>query len=500
MNKLTEIIRSLNKQEARNFKIFEKRIGADKFEKKMLKLYDYIRSGKFEEHDDALVEKLYPPNNKNAYYRLKNRLVSNLQKSLIEFHLGVDKRMTVLGTIMLARIFYYKANYKLSFNYLKKAEKQAIDSASYNLLNLIYDEIINLSKYYYEIDPQFYINLKAKKNQEYAQIQQVEYLLANINYQLHQTNFSDRGASVVDELERLQEQFELLPENQSEAVQIEIHRVVRSILLQKQDMASLETYLLESHKKFEENGFFTKSNHREKIILLTWLINTLNKNLKFKHAESWLDALKDALLEYNKLYYDQYIWTYYMGLVTNWWSSNQNERAIDLLEGLKEAEDNEGLKYYAPYIYISLVTLYFGIDNYTQATRNLNHLLHTSSYQALSPPLRLGLAIAEVIIRIDTEDWNYAHSRLKALKRSHRTLLTKEEYQQEKAFISVLNVIVGEPDAFRQPRARKKITDFLESLTQEVDSNGPIDYTSWLRARMTGTSYYDTMIKANSKK
>lgn len=497
MDRLTEIIQSLNKQEARNFKIFEKRIGADKFEKKMLKLYDYIRSGKYEEHDDSLVTKLYPPNNKNAYYRLKNRLINNLQKSLIEFHLGVDKRMTVLGTIMLARIFYYKANYKLSFFYLQKAEKQAIDSGSYNLLNLIYDEIISLSKYYYEINPQHYIDLKAQRNQEYAGIQQVEYLLANINYQLHRTNFSGLGTNVLEELERLQEQFKLLPQDQTEAVKIEINRVVRSILQQKKDYVSLESYLKESYRNFNKEGFFNKSNHREKIILLVWIINTLNKIGKFKEAESRLEELNDALLDFNKLYYNNYIWTYYMALVANWSSSDQNEKAIELLEDLKSRND-ESLSYYTPYIYISLVTFYFNVANFDKATRNLNHLLHTSAYQSLSHPIRLGLSVAEIMIRIDQEDWNYAHLRLKTLKRSLRTVIGKDENAQEKAFISILSMIVTEPDAFKQEKIKKRIQNFLESAKQEVgSSSSPIDYIAWLNAKLEEKSYYETFLALN---
>jgi hypothetical protein len=364
-------------------------------------------------------------------------------------------------------------------------------------LNLIYDEIISLSKYYYEINPQHYIDLKAQRNQEYAGIQQVEYLLANINYQLHRTNFSGLGTNVLEELERLQEQFKLLPQDQTEAVKIEINRVVRSILQQKKDYVSLESYLKESYRNFNKEGFFNKSNHREKIILLVWIINTLNKIGKFKEAESRLEELNDALLDFNKLYYNNYIWTYYMALVANWSSSDQNEKAIELLEDLKSRND-ESLSYYTPYIYISLVTFYFNVANFDKATRNLNHLLHTSAYQSLSHPIRLGLSVAEIMIRIDQEDWNYAHLRLKTLKRSLRTVIGKDENAQEKAFISILSMIVTEPDAFKQEKIQKRIQSFLESAKQEVgSSSSPIDYIAWLNAKLEDKSYYETFLALN---
>ncbi|MEZ4686704.1 MAG: hypothetical protein R3B47_11740 [Bacteroidia bacterium] len=42
------------------------------------------------------------------------------------------------------------------------------------------------------------------------------------------------------------------------------------------------------------------------------------------------------------------------------------------------------------------------------------------------------LAITEVILRIEMEDWNYAHAWLKALNRGHRNLLRAEDYAQER--------------------------------------------------------------------
>ncbi|MEM6264119.1 MAG: hypothetical protein AAGI38_16510, partial [Bacteroidota bacterium] len=484
-------------QEARNFKIFEKRIGVEKFEKKMLKLYDYLRSGKYGEHDDILVEKLYPPKNKNAYYRLKNRLINNLQKSLIEFHLNVDKRMNVLSTIMLARIFYYKANYKLSYSYLEKAEKQAVESASFNLLNLIYDEIINLSKYYYEINPEHYIKLKQERNEEYARIQQVDYMLASINYKLHKGNFSERNGDLIQELEAIQKQFDLLPENQSEAVKVDVHRCVRNILLQKRDFNNLEMYLKKSYTQFQEEGFFNRSNHREKIILLTWVINTLNKNTRFEESLERLGELKEALEDYNKLYFDQYIWTYYQALITNYSSSSQNEKAIELLETLKRENADKQDFFYTSFIYIELVSLYFNLENFQKSTQNLNHLLHTSLYQSLPATLKMGLSIAEIILRIEMDDLNYAYSRLKALKRSLRTMLNKEEYQQEKAFVSILGAILGEPDAFKQDKVRKKIRQFLEGATFELGAENVVDYVAWLQAKMNNRPYYELLLEMN---
>ncbi|MEZ4688578.1 MAG: hypothetical protein R3B47_21690 [Bacteroidia bacterium] len=496
MDKLTEIIRSLTKQEVRNFKIYEKRIGADRYEKKLVKLFDLLRAGKHSEHDNELVSKFYEKSNKNAYYRLKNRLIHNLQKSLIEFHLEVDSRMTVLGTIMLARIFYYKANYKVAFSYLQKAEKQAIQAGAFNLLNLIYDEIISLSKYFFEIDPQQYLALKKERQKEYARVQQVDYMLATLNHRLHKTNFGERGADLLDQLEEVQHQFDLLPEKQTEAVRIEVHKVVRNILLQKKDFENLQTYLIKSYEQFEKNQFFNRQNHREKI-LITWIVNTFHKNKRFEASWKWLESLEEALEAYNKLYFHTYLWTYYQSLITYYSSTGKNDKAISLLEGLKE-EPAEGEVFYGAFTYLPLISLYFNLGDHKKATENLNELLHTNHYQSLSPPIRMHLAITEVILRIEMEDWNYAHARLKALNRGHRNLLRAEDYAQEKALVSLLRAIVTKPEPFQDQRLRKKMEDFLEDADREVGSN-PIDYVAWLMAHMEHRKYYEVLLELNKE-
>ncbi|MEZ4686703.1 MAG: hypothetical protein R3B47_11735 [Bacteroidia bacterium] len=236
---------------------------------------------------------------------------------------------------MLARIFYYKANYKVAFSYLQKAEKQAIQAGAFNLLNLIYDEIISLSKYFFEIDPQQYLALKKERQKEYARVQQVDYMLATLNHRLHKTNFGERGADLLDQLEEVQHQFDLLPEKQTEAVRIEVHKVVRNILLQKKDFENLQTYLIKSYEQFEKNQFFNRQNHR-KIILITWIVNTFHKNKRFEASWKWLESLEEALEAYNKLYFHTYLWTYYQSLITYYSSTGKTTRLSALLRAWKE--------------------------------------------------------------------------------------------------------------------------------------------------------------------
>ena len=84
MNLLQEVVLSLNKEESRFFKLFAGRTNT-KDERKDLLLFDFIKkSDPIDE--DKIATKLYGEN-KNAFYRLKNRLLTDLNKSLLLQHL-----------------------------------------------------------------------------------------------------------------------------------------------------------------------------------------------------------------------------------------------------------------------------------------------------------------------------------------------------------------------------------------------------------------------------
>ena len=73
MNLLQEVILSLNKEECRFFKLYAGRINV-KDERKDLLLFDFIKKSDSID-EDRVAAKLYGEN-KNAFYRLKNRLLT----------------------------------------------------------------------------------------------------------------------------------------------------------------------------------------------------------------------------------------------------------------------------------------------------------------------------------------------------------------------------------------------------------------------------------------
>ncbi|MEM6803209.1 MAG: hypothetical protein AAF696_17515, partial [Bacteroidota bacterium] len=103
MDILERIIESLTSDEVRRFKILSNRFKADE-KKKLLVLFDAIRSGDFEDTEEHVITQFYGSTEskaKNSYYRLRNKLLSNLEKSLLFYHFNYKNSIESYSNIQL---------------------------------------------------------------------------------------------------------------------------------------------------------------------------------------------------------------------------------------------------------------------------------------------------------------------------------------------------------------------------------------------------------------
>ena len=182
MNIVFEIINSLNKEESRFYKLFAGRTNSGE-ERKDLLLFDFIKQNGEEYREDEISEELYK-DNKNSFYQLKNRLYKDLNKSMTLQHMSKEKDIFILHLVLLSRIYKRKGNVKLSFHYLKKAEKEADNIEAYELLSIIYSEILKLSYDMVSINVEKYIEKKRENNEQLNWVQEIDLLLAAVLYKI----------------------------------------------------------------------------------------------------------------------------------------------------------------------------------------------------------------------------------------------------------------------------------------------------------------------------
>jgi hypothetical protein len=195
MNILLEIINSLDKEEIRFYKLFAGRTNSGDTRKDIL-LFDFIKQNR-EEYDEQIISEALYKDNKNSFYQLKNRLYKDLNKSMMLQHMGKEKDIFILHFVLLSRIYKRKGKVKLSFHYLKKAEKEAENIEAYELLSIIYSEILTLSYDMVSVNVEEYIEKKRTNNEQLSWNQEIDLLLAAVLYKIKTAqNFSKNDESV----------------------------------------------------------------------------------------------------------------------------------------------------------------------------------------------------------------------------------------------------------------------------------------------------------------
>ena len=321
MDVLEKVIFSLTSDEVRRFKILSNRFKADD-EKKLIVLFDAIRSEKHVDAEEEIVKDLYASNDaqtRNRYYRLRNKLLENIEKSLTFYHFKYKDSIHAYYDIQLSIMFRERGSYQLALYFLKKAEKKARELDQFNILEQIYQEYTQLALKDIEIDIEEVL-LRRKSNLEKIKIQRRNTeAIAIITQQLKKSNFSKEKSSVIELLEKTQKSIEQSAEIfHSAEGRIQIFRAVSASLLQKEAYGQLVSYTQKTIGEFEAGNLFNNDNHAERLLMRLWLINGLFKTGRFAEAEVQLEAFEKEMTMYKRQNYNTYLFHYTNTRINVW--------------------------------------------------------------------------------------------------------------------------------------------------------------------------------------
>lgn len=482
MDLLPHIISSMNKEEVRFFKLYSNRTNANDT-RKDIQLYDYIRKYGFEYNEEKIIKKLYPDKSKNAFYRLKNRLAEDVNKSLSLQHCMEDEQVQVYHFLTLQHLYYIKGKYKLSQYYLRKAEKQANTIESYELLDVIYGEYIKLSHEILSIDPVQYIELRKKNSEELIKIREIDDVLAVLSYKLKTTqNFSLSENPVIKVLEKTINS--LISDDKVKTgskLRFKIYSAVSQILLQRHDYVVFEDYLKKTYIEFTEEGLFNRSNHDTKLQMLTYLVNTLFTNKKHEESLDFAEKLRESMEMYDGALKKKYQFFYYSGLVNNYNTLNK-DKSIQLLKDLQESDWLKNTPYYELFVYGNLCLNYFDKGEYKKAIKNMHQMYVLDSFERTDDSFKFKSAIAELIIRFELKDFDYLEYRMKQVQKDFDELLGEEHNYRESKMLKLLSKMMVTSNIRTNVGLREEINDFMEN--SGAKGTEMIDYNEWLKSKI----------------
>ena len=434
-NVLNSIIQSLSKQEIRFFKLFIKR--TDNKKRKDVDLFDFMKKkGDALKIKDAL-KKL--ETNTNNYHQIKNRLYHELNNSMVWQHIWKDNQSKSFSYVLLSRVYKNKGELELAFHYLKYAEKEAIDSELYEILSIVYTEIIQLSHELISIDVDKYIALKKENILILSEIDEVDMLLAKVMYDIKtKQNFGKTDLSlsklIKSKYSKISKDKKLV---NSPRFRIRLFKMYSRLLLQERDYKSLEKFLTESYNEFEDDKLFNRSNHNEKLTLLTYLTNCLYKTKKHKKSLKYAEILLISMKEYDSFLQDKYLFFYYNSLVLNY-AKTDKEKALDYLNKASKNEVIKKLPSYTSFIYLNRALIYFHEDNFIAAKKNMSRLILQEDFLLLDKAFQLKILIADIIIRFKNGQHDII-DKIKDIRKNHKQLLLDKEYVRDREMINIIS-------------------------------------------------------------
>lgn len=474
----------MNKEDIRFFKIYATKTHAGD-DRKDIQLFDYIKKSGDNYDDDKIAAKLYGAGDKNAFYRLKNRLIDSLNKCLYIQHFEEDEGNNILFMVSLSHYYFNHSAFKVALYHLKKAEKKALKQENYELLDIIYTEFIRLSQELVAINPEVYINKRKENQVKLNHIRQIDDVLAAVKYKLKITqNFSPGKNPVMDMLEQTVGEFSQTTElKESATLRFKIYQAVSQILLQKHDFQNLEGYLLTTYNQFSDENLFNRNNHNTKLQMLTYLVNTLFKNGKIEESLAYTEDLKQAMEEHNRYLYDKYWFFYYNSLVINY-SKIDLDKAIEILEGLKDNELLRKTPFYEVFVYLNLGIFYFDKKDYRKAIRYINQLYLLDSYKNADKSLQFKIAIAELIIRHELQDFDFLEYRVGQVEKDYKSMIALDENHREKDLLKIIDIMAKEGFTKSNKKLMKRVEQFLQHKQELAEDTEMINYSKWLNAKI----------------
>lgn len=487
MGILNNIIGSMNRNEARHFMLFANRTNATA-SRKDITLFNYIRKSGQGYEEDKVLKKLYKDEDKNAFYRLKNRLLEDLCKSIAIQYFTAQDTNQVLNYIALAKLYMGKGQLKVVNYFLKKAERKASEIQSFELLDIIYSDFIRLSHETLSINPEKYIQARKENRIQLNRLQEIDDILAVLIYRIKRSqNLASKNNQFTDLLQKTIADFsENANIQENPQFRFKIYHAVSRILLQKQDYPALEEYLLETLRQFERENLFKRSNHETRLQMITYLINALFANNKLSESYEYIQELKAAMIEHNNLLHDKYLIYYYNALAA-YYNATDQEQAIEVL---KEAIDSTAIRKYAesslaPLI-LNLALTYYYNGSMKLASKTMVKLKLDDSFQNVDQGFKLKIALAEMMIRYDLNDFDFIEYQADRVHKDFSNLLERPEYGRQLEMLEVLSGMIFTPAMRNDEALMARVNKIInESPTAEGFARQDVlGYKEWLEAKL----------------
>lgn len=481
MDILQDLIKSLEKEELKSYKLYTKRTHNFN-DRKDIELFDSIKKQPEESdkyHYKAVYNALKPD---TKYYRLKNKIADDI--GIVLSNLNHKKsEIDVLHLVGLAKIFIGKQQYNLALHYLKLAERRAIEKEDYAMLEAIYEQMVRMSIQNTEESPKKIIEKRSENNQRLKLLHDLENNLAVLSYEVKSTQNLTSKKEISTWLNHtLKNTIKLSYVKNSAQLRIKIFQNVSRLMLLLKDYTSLESYLKSCLTEFEKDKLFNKQTHEIKLQLLVYLCNASYMLEKHSQAIDFANVLHKAIFEFDKLFYNQYIFYYYNILVNNYSKTNIT-KAIDTLETAQNERQIKSNPSQYFYVLNNLAILNFDLKKFKQASKFFSQMYVSQNFKTFDISFVVKLYVFELINRLEMEDFEQCEKQIVQLRKLIDEVKEKDSIKIDLAILEIINQFLNKHE-YRWRPLKPSIQTFVKKFQEDKAGTGIINYTQWIESKI----------------
>jgi tetratricopeptide (TPR) repeat protein len=188
------------------------------------------------------------------------------------------------------------------------------------------------------------------------------------------------------------------------------------------------------------------------------------------------------MANYNKLFYDKFLFFYYNSLIIVYQEKDNNRALITLNEFEQINRKNKNI-FYEQFIYTNRALIYFYMKKYDEAIRTLTKLYVTDYYAQADKNFKLKVEISEAIMQYESGDNITAEKRVKQIRKAYKDLLKDSASHTDKEIIDILQGLALVENKKTDTKTVKKINNLIAAINEEKELvNNVVNYHSWLES------------------
>ena len=475
-----------------------------------LRLLDLLLRAR-EYSSEELIAKLYPDEpNPAAYYALRKRLLRHLTDFLLlrQRQYDATAATSVRGQLTLARYLFEAGVPRLAWNLLRKAEKLAHENEQYEPLNSVYNLQIQYAHLPHAepleaVLERRHRNKKAADEEERAAIAD-----SLLRQRLRQARQKGRAVPADEILHNILVEYDLQEAfARSPSLLARLMSITRSAMLVRGDYASFAPFIERCYHLMERRHGFAPAQRGHQLRLLYMLAHALYRTRRFAESVAYLEQ-GQALLAAAGQRFAELAPRFLLLLAANYAFLRRNPESIALLEQALKAkpalQPNDELT-----TRFQLAFHYFAEGKFSKANQALISLDRTDHWleQHLGLEWLINHNIGELLVQFELGNADLALTRLKAVERRLLEEFPAVEatadaparpaggrYHTVLRYLDCVRELIYDPGVARRPEFAQRTQAIPAFVSEEREDLQVISFYAWLKAKVQGRSYYETLL------